>query len=47
VPDNYLNTSGYQINYMVTNTVIKLWSVAGNSSSVLAKPVKILITYEA
>jgi hypothetical protein len=40
------DVAGYEFRWFSTNTEIIVTNLVGNSSSILAKPIKILITYE-
>ncbi|MBK8228631.1 MAG: hypothetical protein IPK70_15830 [Flavobacteriales bacterium] len=47
ISDNYMLNPEYQANYVVNATNIRLLNHVNSSGSILSKPVKILITYEA
>jgi hypothetical protein len=47
ISDNYMLNPEYQANYVVNATNIRLLNHVSSSGSILSKPVKILITYEA
>ena len=46
VPHAYTTESSYEFSYQVTNNEIVVKNKDGNSSQILNKPIKILITYE-
>lgn len=46
VPPSYNASVGYEYDYYITTTNIIIWNKTGNSSSILSKPFRILITYE-
>jgi hypothetical protein len=46
VHEGYTNNVEYQFNWYLTDTQIRVWNTAGNSGSILSKPIKILVTYE-
>lgn len=46
VPVSYSQNPGYEGNYFITSTAIRVCNTATNSANILGKPVKVLITYE-
>lgn len=46
IHEAYTNNVEFQFNWYLTDTQIRIWNTAGNSGSILSKPIKILITYE-
>lgn len=46
IHEAYTNNVEYQFNWYLTDTQIRVWNTAGNSGSILSKPIKILVTYE-
>jgi len=43
---SYTLNPGYNFNWYLGNTTINVENIAGNSVSILSKPIRILITYE-
>lgn len=46
VPENYTNTSNKEFNYSYNDTNVAISNQSGNSSDILNKPIRVLITYE-
>ena len=46
IPSSYNANPGYEFIYYVTPTAVIVWTKTGNSSIILSKPIKILISYE-
>jgi phage pi2 protein 07 len=46
VPANYTNVSGYEFQYFINGGDVKVIAMAGNSSQIINKNIKVLITYE-
>jgi hypothetical protein len=46
VPPGYTFNAGVEYHFTVTDSYIQVFSVSGNSYSILSKPIKIMITYE-
>jgi hypothetical protein len=46
IPPSYNANSGYEFDYYITTTSIVIWTKTGNSTNILSKPIRILITYE-
>ncbi|MEQ8881807.1 MAG: hypothetical protein RLQ12_19330, partial [Cyclobacteriaceae bacterium] len=46
VHPGYTNNAGYQFNWYLTGTQIRIWNTSANSANILSKPIRILVTYE-
>jgi hypothetical protein len=46
VHNSYQFNPGYEFNYFISATNITVANIAGNSTNILSKPFKIIITYE-
>jgi hypothetical protein len=46
IPPSYNANPGYEYDYYITSTTIIVWNKASNSSNILSKPIRILVTYE-
>lgn len=46
IPVSYSQNPGYEANYLISSTSIRLFNTGANSANILGKPVKVLITYE-
>ena len=46
VHPSYTNNAGYQFNWYLTGTQIRIWNTSSNSGNILSKPIRILVTYE-
>jgi hypothetical protein len=46
VPPSYTASANYEYNYFLSGTAVSIYNILGNSSLILGKPVRVLITYE-
>ena len=46
VPKNYTVNTGYEFDYYVNGTNIRVFNKTANSANILSKPVRVLVTYE-
>jgi hypothetical protein len=46
VPPSYTASANYEYNYFISGTAVSVYNMLGNSSLILGKPVRVLITYE-
>lgn len=46
VPPSYNGSIGYEYDYYITTTSVVIWTKSSNSSSILSKPIRVLVTYE-
>jgi hypothetical protein len=46
VPPSYTASANYEYNYFISATAVSVYNILGNSSLILGKPVRVLITYE-
>ena len=46
VPPSYNGSAGFEYDYYLSGVSIAVWTKSGNSTSILSKPIRVLVTYE-